>query len=203
MTGLIILAAGASSRFGEPKQKTTFKGKTLLQRAIEAGLHSTCQPVVVILGAYANEILPDIEKKDLIICHNSQWEEGMASSIRLGIEVLQKSQQSISDVIIMVCDQPFVDTSLLGDLINKKLITGKEIIACSYNNTLGVPLLFDKKFFPELLSLEGQEGAKKLIMKHKEAVADVPFPMGSFDIDTIEDYKALIEFNKLISNKPL
>lgn len=194
MTGLVILAAGASSRFGESKQKIIFKGKSLLQRAVETALNSACRPVIVILGAYENEIKPDIENEDVIVYHNPQWEEGMASSIRLGIEVLEKTESKVSGVLLMVCDQPYVDTTLLNDMLNKKAITGKGIIACSYNNTLGVPALFDKKFFPELLSLAGQEGAKKLIMNHKEFVAEIPFPSGGFDIDTIDDYEALIGF---------
>lgn len=192
MTGVIILAAGPSSRLGEPKQKINFKGKTLLQKAVEAALHSACRPVIIILGANFEEIQGDIENEDILVYHNPQWEEGMASSIRLGIEALQKTEQSVLDVILMVCDQPFADTPLLNNMINKKATTGKEIIASSYNDTLGVPALFDKKYFSELLSLEGQEGAKKIIMKHKESVADVPFPSGGFDIDTIDDYKALI-----------
>lgn len=192
MTGLIILAAGASTRLGKPKQKIIFNGKSLLQRAVETAVNSDCRPVIVILGAYAIEIQAEIEDKNVIIYHNSQWEEGMASSIRSGIKVLQKTGSIVSGVILMVCDQPFADTALLNDMINKQAITGKEIIACSYNNTLGVPALFDKKFFPELLSLKGQEGAKKIIMNHKESVAEIPFPLGSFDIDKIEDSEALI-----------
>ena len=191
MTGLVILAAGESSRLGEPKQKVLFKGKTLLQRTVDTALHSACRPVIIVLGAYANEIQAEIESENVIIYHNPHWEEGMASSIRSGVEVLVKTESEASDVIIMVCDQPFADATLLDDMINKKAITGKEIIACSYENTLGVPVLFDKKFFTELLSLQGEEGAKNLIMKHKEFVADIPFPLGSFDIDTTDDYKAL------------
>lgn len=196
MTGLVILAAGPSTRLGEPKQKIVFKGKTLLQRAIETALHANCRPVIIILGANADEMQSEIENENVITYHNSHWYEGMASSIRLGIQALQKTEPTISDVILMVCDQPYADTALLNDMINKKAITGMGIIACSYSNTLGVPALFDKKFFPDLLSLTGQEGAKKIIMKYKESVADIPFPLASFDIDTIEDYEALRKDNE-------
>ncbi len=193
MTGLIILSAGPSSRLGWPKQKILYKGKTLLQRSVETAINSGCKPVIVILGAYAKEIQPDIEKEDIIIIPSMEWQEGMASSIRAGIAMLQKTASHISDVIFMVSDQPFADTALLTNLINQKETTGKEIIACSYNNTLGVPVLFNKKFFSELLLLKGQEGAKKLLIKHKESVAAIPFEQGNIDIDTIEDYEALID----------
>jgi len=192
MTGLIILAAGPSSRLGRPKQKMFYKGKSLLQQAVETAIDSACKPVIVILGAYAEEIQPDIVRDDVKIYHNRQWQEGMSSSIRSGIEIFQKTASQVSDVILMVSDQPFVNTALLNNLIDKKVTTGKEIIACSYNNTIGVPVLFNKKFFSDLMLLKGQEGAKKLLLKHHEAVAELPFPLGSIDIDTAEDYESLI-----------
>jgi len=196
MTGLIILAAGPSSRLGQPKQKIIFEGKTLLQRAVETGIQSACKPVIVILGASADEIQPDIINENVLVCYNPRWQEGMSTSIGLGIEILEKTSPDVSDVILMVTDQPFVNTLLLATLIETKTATGKDIIACSYNNTLAVPVLFDKKFFGELLLLSGQEGAKKLLMKHKESVASVAFEAGNFDIDTKEDYEALIARGK-------
>lgn len=197
MTGLIILAAGESSRLGKRKQKVIFDGKGLLQRTIDAALNSECKPVIVVLGAYREEIKADINTEDAIVCYNPEWEEGMSSSIRSGIKVLQENEFHVSDVILMVCDQPFADTFLITGLINKKASTGKAIIACSYNGTVGVPVLFDKKFFSELLSLKGQEGAKKLIKRYNESVAEIPFPLGKFDIDTIEDYEALLKSQKV------
>ena len=92
----------------------------------------------------------------------------------------------------MVCDQPFVDEQLLNNIAQTKSESGKGIVASSYKDTLGTPVLFNKTYFPELLALQGQEGAKKLIFKHKEDVAAVPFPLGYFDIDTAEDYNSLI-----------
>ncbi|WP_018616103.1 nucleotidyltransferase family protein [Segetibacter koreensis] len=192
MTGIIILAAGSSSRLGHPKQKIVYNGRTLLQQTVETAIHSKCNPVIVILGADAEKIHPDIEKEEIFVYHNPDWEQGMSSSIQIGITMLKKIAPHVSDAILMVSDQPFVDTALLNDLINKKAAIGKEIIACSYSNTLGVPALFNKKFFPELLLLKGQEGAKKLLIKHKESVAAIPFPLGSIDIDTVKDYQSLI-----------
>lgn len=192
MTGLVILAAGESSRLGKPKQNIVYKGKSLLKHAISTAIHSACTPVIIILGARFEEIQSHIKEEPVIAYYNPQWQEGMSSSIRSGIELLQKTEPLVSEVILMVCDQPFVNSELLNDLISKKATAGKEIAACFYNNILGVPALFDKKLFPELLSLKGQEGAKKLLMKHIESVVAIPFPSGSIDIDTIEDYEALI-----------
>lgn len=192
MTGLVILAAGESSRLGAPKQKLRFNGKSLLQRVTETAVNSVCKPVIVILGAYAEEVQSQLKEQPVLIYHNLQWQEGMASSIRLGIKMLQQTEPGISAVILMVCDQPHVSTILINGLINKKAATEKQIVASFYNNTLGVPVLFDKKMFPELLSLKGEEGAKRLLLKHKESLVSIPFALGSIDIDTAKDYEALI-----------
>lgn len=192
MTGLVILAAGESSRLGEPKQKIIYEGKTLLLRAVEAALGSSCTPIILVLGASYAEIETQVKDKGIIIYKNALWQEGMASSIRAGIRALEKAKPKASAAILMVCDQPFVDSKLLQNMINTQATSGKGIIACSYNKTLGVPVLFSKTFFLELSSLKGQEGAKKLIMQHKENVAEISFPLGSFDIDTKEDYNSLI-----------
>jgi len=191
MTGLIILAAGASTRLGHPKQQLRFKGKTLLQNAIDAAIGAGCFPVIVVLGANAGVIEPGLDDLPVRIIHNSQWEEGMASSIRSGIDEVQKAEPGVGDVIIMVCDQPFADSLLLNQLIEAKGSSGKKIAASFYNNTAGVPALFDIDLFPELLMLKGQEGAKKLLVRHNDEVALIPFPLGDVDIDTKDDYKAL------------
>lgn len=192
MTGLVILAAGESSRLGEPKQKLLYNGKTLLEQAVETGINSCCRPIIIILGAFVEEIQLNKEERPIFIYYNPQWKEGMASSVRLGIRMLQETEPMVTEAIIMVCDQPYVNSELLNDLINTKTTTGKDVVASSYNNTLGVPVLFDKKLFPELMSLEGNAGAKQLLIERKDSLVVLPFPLGGIDIDTQNDYKNLI-----------
>ena len=189
MTGIIILAAGSSSRLGKPKQNLVYKGQTLLQRAIETACSSVCKPVIVILGANAEVIRPTIDGSNVNLIQNSDWNEGMASSIRSGISELQKLELKADSLILMLCDQPFVDTSLLDQLVQKKSTKG--IVACAYNDTAGPPVLFDAVYFDELLLLKGQEGAKKLLLKYPDDVVAVPFPWGDIDIDTVEDFEKL------------
>ncbi|HEY8782331.1 MAG TPA: nucleotidyltransferase family protein [Mucilaginibacter sp.] len=189
MTGIIILAAGSSSRLSKPKQNLVYKGRTLLQRAIETALKSVCRPVIVVLGANENVIMSTIEGFDAAIIQNPGWQEGMASSIRSGIEELQIIEPEADSVILMLCDQPFVDASLIDRLVQKKSI--KSIVACAYDNTIGAPVLFAAAYFDELLLLKGQEGAKKLLMKYPYDVITVSFPRGSIDIDTVEDFERL------------
>jgi molybdenum cofactor cytidylyltransferase len=187
MTGLIILAAGQSARLGQPKQNLVFQGKTLLQRAIEAALASVCEPVIVVLGANEEVIRPTIDSYSIQIIHNAEWREGIASSIRLGIKTLQES--AVTSAILMLCDQPFVSSLLLNELIKQG--ANKDIVACAYNNTVGTPVLFSSAYFEELLRLTGDEGAKKLLWKHQEIVISILFPSGGVDIDTVEDYGKL------------
>jgi molybdenum cofactor cytidylyltransferase len=195
MTGIIILAAGASARLGEPKQQLLYKGKTLLQHAVDAAVESMAQLVIVVLGANAEVIKNDITKHGVTVIHNKDWEEGMASSIRAGIKELQKSSPDIDDAILMLCDQPFVDAALLNSLMLNKHPTSKPIIACAYNNTVGPPALFDKTYFNALLSLNGQEGAKKLLMKYRDKVFTIRFDKGAIDIDTVEDYAKILNWD--------
>ncbi len=189
MTAIIILAAGSSSRLGKPKQNLVYEGKTLLQRAIKAGLDSTCNTVMVVLGANLDSIKPTIINSGAHIIYNADWEEGMASSIRAGISKIQRLEPKTTAVILMLCDQPFVDASLLDQLVQKKSLKG--IVASSYNGVIGAPVLFDAAYFDELLLLKGQEGAKKLLLKYPDDIDTVSFPLGSIDIDTTEDYEKL------------
>ena len=193
MTGVIILAAGASSRLGQPKQNLVFQGKTLLQRAIENALASSCETVVVILGANAGAIQTTIADQPVSIFVNPDWQEGMASSIRCGLIELQKIPPFVSSALLMLCDQPFANAKILNRLVQEKSGSDILIIASSYDDTIGTPALFDRSIFPELLQLEGQEGAKKLLAKHADKVLAVPFASGGIDIDTIADYERLLQ----------
>jgi molybdenum cofactor cytidylyltransferase len=187
MIAAIILAAGESSRLGQPKQNLIFNGRTLLQKAVDSAQRSNCDPVIVVLGANFNQIKPI---SGVTTLYNKDWEEGMASSIRTGINEINKNV-SIDKVIILLCDQPFVSTELLNSLTDKQIETGKPIVACVYNGTKGVPVLFARTLFAELLLLQGQEGAKKILKAHANETVTVPFEQGSIDIDTLDDYEKL------------
>ncbi|MES2377147.1 MAG: nucleotidyltransferase family protein [Bacteroidota bacterium] len=191
MTALIILAAGASSRLGFPKQTLLYKGRTLLEIAIEAGLKSKCRHITVVLGANADKIEPGLQDYPINIIHNSDWETGMASSIALAIKETQQDI-SVKQAVIMLCDQPFVTGRLIDSLLYKQQETGKKIIACTYNDTTGVPVLFNRALFEELTTLQGQEGAKKVLNAHPGDMATIPFDKGGVDIDTVADYEELL-----------
>jgi len=191
MTAAVIIAAGPSSRLGQPKQNLVYQNKTLLQRTVGTALASGCAPVFVVLGANSQLVKPSIQLQGVCIIDNPDWADGMSSSIKAGVAELMKND-NIDKTLILLCDQPFVSIQLIADMIKKQKETGKPIIACSYNNTLGVPVLFDKSLFAELLSLNGSEGAKKILKNHPQEIEAIPFEQGGIDIDTPEDYERLI-----------
>jgi molybdenum cofactor cytidylyltransferase len=192
MTSIIILAAGASTRLGRSKQTLQYKGHSLLNHTIKAAVDSGIGSVVVVIGANEQEVCTNIENEPVVVVFNKNFNEGIASSIRTGLSYVIELDQSCENVILMVCDQPHVDGSVLRRLVDTKFSTNKRIVACSYSDTIGVPALFDKELFPELLSLEGEEGGKKVLLKYRDSVATIPFPSGEIDIDTAADYDALI-----------
>jgi molybdenum cofactor cytidylyltransferase len=191
-TDIVILAAGASTRLGRPKQLLPWQGKTLLQHAVDTALAITTQPVVV-TGANADQLVAGLNNNQVQVVFNPEWEQGIASSIRCGLEALLNRTPTPDQVIFMVCDQPFVTAELLLELINERQNTHKPIVASAYGGTLGIPALFEKSLFPQLLDLQGDTGAKKLIMEHPEDVAAVEFPQGNIDVDTVEEYENLVK----------
>ncbi|GGE45156.1 molybdenum cofactor cytidylyltransferase [Pedobacter psychrotolerans] len=191
-TGIVILAAGNSSRLGRPKQLLEFKQKTLIEHTINAALQTSFQPIIVVLGAYANEIqekLP-IEVNFVI---NENWSEGMSSSIIAGVSALLKQSPMVENIIIAVSDQAFITAEVFEKLKQKQVNTKKGIIASTYVKTTGTPVLFNKEYFPQLLSLTGNNGAKSMLKLHDNDVAIVAFAMGNIDIDTETDYNNLIK----------
>lgn len=190
-TGVIILAAGASSRLGSPKQLLSYSGVTLLQHAVEAAQSSNAAKVLVVLGAHADVINDELKKVTVNTVINVEWKEGMASTIRCGLQTLVEMNPQLEAVIFMVADQPFVTTELLNNLLDLHRKEQHSIVANKYGSTFGTPVLFTKRFFPELMELTGDVGAKSLVRKHINEAVFVSFPEGSIDIDTMEDYKKL------------
>jgi len=185
-TGIILLAAGLSSRLGRAKQLIEYQGKTLIQKAIDEAKMSQADGLVVVLGSNPDLIQTGFDSSSTPFIVNPDWQLGMSSSMQAGLCFLMEKEE-IDQVLLMLCDQPFVDASLLDQLINAKETSGKGIVAASYSNTLGVPALFDKRYFVELLELTGSEGAKKVIFNHQAEVHALDFPLGSVDLDTEED----------------
>lgn len=192
--GLIILAAGASVRMKKPKQLLEYNGKTLLQRAVQTAQDSECRPIVVVLGARLEVLKNEIKDFDVRIAENADWEKGMSSSIKTGLDKLLKINNQIGGIVIMVCDQPFVSVELINQIIETYRKTDSLIVASQYAETLGVPALFGEQLFPQLLELENSGGAKDIIGQFQNETVAVSFEKGNFDIDTPEDYLKLCRY---------
>jgi len=185
----VILAAGESSRLGQPKQLLEFRGKTLVRGAVNAAIEANCSHVIVVTGDAHAEIKNAVAATNAILVQNSQWREGVGTSIRAGIQHLIDNAPEIDAAVLLVCDQPFVDRDLVAGLIALHSETGKPIVASAYADTLGVPALFDHSIFQELLRLDGHSGAKTIILSNRARVAEFSFPKGDVDVDALDDVK--------------
>lgn len=190
--GAIILAAGASKRMGTPKQMLPFQGQPLVKRAAETALQSSAWPVIVVLGANAEIIRPTLARLPVLIADNSAWAEGMAASVRAGMTVLQQFSRALDAVVIALCDQPAFSAEVIGQLVSAQQRDRRSIVAARYNHRNGAPALFLREHFPALAALTGEEGARHLLNGDPSRVTPVDLPQLSLDLDTPEDYSALV-----------
>jgi len=174
----VVLAAGASTRLGEPKQLVTLAGETLLERAVRTAREAGCSPVVVVLGAGYVEILGYSQLGDAVPVINAEWAEGMASSIRLGVRTVSLVAKEATGVVLMACDQPAVTAPHL-----RSLTASGKLTASAYSGRNGIPAYFPASAFAQLMQLRGDKGARDLV---REAAA-IELPEGELDVDTAID----------------
>ncbi|MBS1796084.1 MAG: nucleotidyltransferase family protein [Acidobacteria bacterium] len=190
-TGIIVLAAGASRRMKKPKQLLRFEGRTLLRRAVETALETGFRPAIVVLGANFESLRPEIADLRVETLFNRDWETGLSSSIRAGLDHLLETAPETAAVVLTLADQPFVNAAHLVSLAATHRRTRKPIVAARYNGGLGVPALFAREVFDELRALTGDRGAKAVIEHDRERVAVVDLPEAARDIDTPADFAGL------------
>lgn len=189
--GAIILAAGGSGRFGRPKQLLVFRGESLVRRAAR-GATEACGPrVVVVVGDTRTLIEAELRESAASVVENPEWRSGLGTSIRCGLQRLIASTPELDAVVLLACDQPFVDARTIAALVAEQATSGKAIVASSYANTLGIPALFDRSCFEALRTLPDDSGAKALIESRRANVAEVEFEQGAIDIDTPADFERL------------
>ena len=188
----IILAAGESSRLGQPKQLIQFQSKTLVRRVVDAASEAGCQPILVVLGSETETelvqgISSELKNTGATIISNPNWKGGIGTSIRAGVQHLIEIAPGVEATVLLACDQPFVNRAVIEGLITLHHETRKPIVAARYADTLGVPALFDRSRLQDLLGLDDFAGAKSIILSNRDQVAEFPFPEGEIDIDTAED----------------
>ena len=186
--GILVLAAGGSTRMGRPKQLLPFHGKSLVRHATETAL-AVGGPVVVVVGAEGEKVSAEIRDLQVGIVSNPNWASGMGSSIRAGVHALIELEPNLDAVMITLCDQPRITASILRELIELHQTTGKPLCAAGFAKTFGPPALLGREFFAELLALPGLHGAKQILMRHSQSLLSVPCPQAADDIDTPMDYE--------------
>ncbi len=194
--GVVILAAGRSSRLGQPKQLVAFRKKTLLQHVLDEASQIKFSTRLLILGAHAEEILAKTDTGNAAVVQNEQWEEGMASSLRLGVQETLEAHPYTEHILFLLSDQPFVSAKLLEELIRIQIEGSHKITASQGKDRMGVPAIFARSLFPSLLRLEGDEGGRQLLRKHKAFMGRVTFEGWHFDVDTPEDLERLKQLEK-------
>jgi molybdenum cofactor cytidylyltransferase len=192
----VILAAGGSTRMGQPKQLLRYQGETMLRRTVKVALSAGYDPVIIVLGSKANRMRQELSEIPVGIVVNKNWLEGMGSSIGCGILALDRmTNHHIDAALLMLCDQPLIDSNAVKQLAQCYQRGRTPIVASRYKlhdeEVFGVPAIFARRLFSELNGLSGRAGAKSIIMRHHRESAFLPLPGAAFDIDTLADYHRL------------
>ena len=205
-TAAFILAAGSSSRMGAGRLKLLLPltGRPVLVHVIDATLASQARPIIIVLGHQAKEVrahlAPHLEHSNIIIAENTDYLQGMSTSMHMGLRTLIANEQTsstsmVDSALIMLGDQPLITPQMIDTLITTRRTTGKRIVAPLYKGRRGNPVLFDASLFPELLTTSGDEGGRSVIERHRQELTtvEVSDPMANYDVDTWEAYQRLLQ----------
>lgn len=188
---VLIMAAGASRRLGQPKQLLEYKGETLIRRISNEAIKAKIGEITVVTGYDHENIGKGISDLKVNIFHNEEWEEGLGASIRNGLKHILDAEPETNAILLSMVDQPFVDATHLKRLVAAYDAARPMIIASAYSSTFGVPILIDSFYFDELKTLKGDEGGKKIFANYIKNIVEIPFIEGKIDIDEKKDLEKL------------
>ena len=184
----IVLAAGAATRFGSPKQLVRISGRPLLHNTVSNAVEITGAATIVVLGAHAAELAPLLGHTPASVLINREWHEGIGSSIRRGVAALPAA---CTAVMMVLADQAAVTAQDLQRLVSAWKRQPEYVAAALYSGSTGVPAIFPRSRFTELSQLRGDSGARRLLQRNPDGVVRVPMDSAAFDIDTPEDLLSL------------
>ena len=193
-TAGIILAAGASTRLGQPKQLLRLKEKYLIEWVLDAALNSRLSKIILVLGHFHHKIRQALGNKSrhprLLIKVNPQFKEGQSHSLQTGLSAVK---DDFAAVIFLLGDQPLLKPETINALMEKFWSTDKNICVPTYQGKRKNPAVFGRRFYPELMNIRGDRGARQLIDTHPDQVETVEMhdPLCFFDVDTQNDFKRL------------
>lgn len=184
----IILAAGGSERMGRPKQLLSIDGQPMVRRVTEVVCASALDQVIVVVGAHAEKVQASLTGLPVEFVHNQAWQGGLSTSLRIGIRALRPD---IGAVLVVLADQPALTSGLVRQLIERYRATRAPVVAPFYRGQRGNPVLFDRSLFPELLAVQGDRGARRVVMRYEEQMERVACddPAVVQDVDTPKDYQ--------------
>ncbi len=185
--GLVLLAAGASTRMGRPKQLLPVGGRPLLRVVAEAALAAPVAPVIVVLGAHAAEIAPCLDGLAVRVLAHDGWAEGMGSSLRAGMAALLAGGETFDGVVVALADQPELSAAHLARLVATHRETGRSIVASRRAGVWQPPAFFAAGHFAELQASAGDAGARRLLQAHRADLIAVDW--AGQDLDTPGDYE--------------
>jgi molybdenum cofactor cytidylyltransferase len=198
----VVLAAGASTRLGVPKQLIEFRGEPLVRRAARAAGEAGASPVIVVLGADAASVAQAVGGlASTATVTNEQWHEGLASSLATGIREAQRLDAECDGALLTTSDQPLVDGPALRQLLDA-FGDGARLVAAEYSGTIGVPAVIGREHFDALLALEGDAGAGRWLRGKGDAVHRIPLLEAAMDIDIAEDAALLASLASCASGSP-
>jgi molybdenum cofactor cytidylyltransferase len=175
-----VLAAGASVRLGRPKQLLEYRGEPLIRHAVRVAMGAGCSNTLVIVPP--NTFVDALQGLDVLVVENSDWQKGVSSSIRAAVKAAPDAR-----ILFTLCDQPLVTSEHLQDMIK----VNAPIVATEYRGITGVPAAFGPQFAAQLSALNGDQGARSIIVAHLDDVVPIRLEEAAVDIDTFDDYLKL------------
>ena len=183
MIAALVLAAGASSRHGSPKQLETFDGETWISRTVRLAMEAGCAPVRVVTGAHAERVSVELGGVNGVeTVHHPGWQAGMGSSIAAGIQTFY-NEPLIRAALLLTCDQTGLSASVVRNLCDAFDGVRFRTVASAYAGTVGIPALFERGWFERLAALTGDRGAKSLLLERPDLRIDIDWPQGADDHD--------------------
>ena len=189
--GVLVLAAGAASRFGSAKQLADIGGVAMVRHCAQNALRVTSR-IMIVTGAHRDDVEAALRGMEITTAHNDEWSAGMGRSIAVATSAAIERFPALSAVIVLLGDQPLVSSDDLRALIDAHRADPAHIIAAFAAGVIGPPCLFPQRYFDALTKLDGADGARRVLRDHADRVVALNMPNAGADVDTLQDYAAIV-----------